>query len=70
VHGFDHNYEYRIWGSFTGKKIYDPNSNFVIPEFRLSKYELISSSPGFLFYPGEKYNPRHLPEVHPPFPGS
>ncbi len=28
------------------------------------------SSPGFLFYPGEKYNPRHLPEIHPPFPGS
>lgn len=70
VHGFDHNYEYRIWGSFTGQKIYDPNSNFVIPEFRLSKYELISQNPGFLFHPGEKYNPSHLPEVHPPFPGS
>lgn len=70
VHGYDHNFEYRIWGSFTGQKIYDPNSNFVIPEFRLSKYELISENPGFLFYPGEKYNPRQLPEVHPPFPGS
>ena len=70
VHGYDHNYEYRIWGSFTGQKIYDPNSNFVIPEFRLSKHELISENPGFLFDPGEKYNPRHLPEVHPPFPGS
>lgn len=69
VHGYDHNYEYRVWGSFTGKKIYDPNSNFVIPEFRLSKYELVSANPGFLFYPGEKYNSRHLPEVHPPFPG-
>lgn len=68
VHGFDHNYEYRLWGTFTGKKIYDPNSNFVIPEFRLSRYELISSDPGFLFYPAEKYNPRYLPEVHPPFP--
>lgn len=68
VHGFDHNYEYRIWGSYTGRKIYDPNSNFVIPEFRLSKYELISQNPGFLFHPGEKYNPRHLPEIHPPFP--
>lgn len=70
VHGYDHNYEYRLWGSFTGKKIYDPNSNFVIPEFRASKYELISTDPGFLFYPSEKYNPRYLPEVHPAFPGS
>jgi hypothetical protein len=68
VHGFDHNYEYRIWGSYTGKMIYDPNSNFKIPEFRISKYELISQNPGFLFYPGEVYNPRNLPAVHPPFP--
>ncbi len=70
VHGYDHNYEYRIWGNYTGQKVYDPNSNFVIPEFRLSRYELISANPGFLFYPGEKYNPRQLPEVHPPYPGS
>lgn len=68
VHGYDHNYEYRIWGSFTGQTIYDPNSNFVVPEFRLSKYEVINPNPGFLFYPGERYNPRQLPEVHPPFP--
>lgn len=68
VHGYDHNYEYRIWGSYTGKMVYDPNSNFKIPEFRLSKYELITENPGFLFYPGETYNPRHLPTVHPPFP--
>jgi len=68
VHGYDHNYEYRIWGSYTGKMVYDPNSNFKIPEFRLSKYELIAENPGFLFHPGETYNPRHLPSVHPPFP--
>ncbi|MAS94596.1 MAG: hypothetical protein CMO55_15460 [Verrucomicrobiales bacterium] len=68
THGYDHNYEYRIWGSFTGKTIYDPNSNFVVPEFRLSKYEVISQNPGFLFYPGETYSPRRLPVKHPPFP--
>ncbi|MBP6785876.1 MAG: hypothetical protein KA152_18925 [Verrucomicrobiales bacterium] len=67
-HGFDHNFEYRIWGSYTGKMIYDPNSNFKLPEFRLSKFELVNQSPGFLFYPGEPYNPRQLPSVHPPFP--
>ncbi len=68
VHGYDHNYEYRIWGSYTGQTIYDPNSNFKVAEFRLSKYELIDANPGFLFHPGERYNPRQLPEVHPPYP--
>ncbi|MEC5125387.1 hypothetical protein VSU19_01385 [Verrucomicrobiales bacterium BCK34] len=67
-HGYDHNYEYRIWGSFVGGGVYDPNSNFIVPEFRITKYELISENPGFLFYPGEEYSPRHLPIKHPPFP--
>lgn len=66
VHGYDNNYEYRIWGSFTGATVYDPNSNFRIPEFRLSKYELISANPGFLFWPGEKTGGRRLPPKHPP----
>ncbi len=68
AHGFDHNYEYRLWGTFTGLEIYDPNSNLVLPEFRLSKYELISENPGFLFYPGEPYKRRGLPPKHPPMP--
>ncbi|MEX2580201.1 MAG: hypothetical protein WD342_14170 [Verrucomicrobiales bacterium] len=68
-HGYDHNFEYRIWGSFTGDTVYDPNSNFVVPEFRLSKFELLDRNPGFVFYPGESYNPRRLPPKHPPFPG-
>ncbi|MDF1852514.1 MAG: hypothetical protein P1U85_16875 [Verrucomicrobiales bacterium] len=66
VHGYDQNYEYRIWGSFTGATVYDPNSNFRIPEFRLSRYELISTNPGFLFWPGEKTGGRRLPPKHPP----
>lgn len=65
IHGYDHNYEYRIWGSFTGATIYDPNSNFRIPEFRLTKYELLSQNPGFLFWPGEQYGTRRLPPKHP-----
>ncbi len=65
-HGFDHNHEYKIWGSFTGQTVYDPNSNFIIPEFRLSGYELISPNPGFLFMPGEGYSPNRLPPKHPP----
>lgn len=67
-HGFDHNFEYRIWGSFTGRVAYDPNSNFEVPIFRLSRYELVSRNPGFVFYPGETYSPKKLPPKHPPTP--
>ncbi|NNE93787.1 MAG: hypothetical protein HKN23_19220 [Verrucomicrobiales bacterium] len=67
-HGFDHNYEYRISGSFTGDEGYDPNSNLVLPEFRPTKFELVSSKPGFLFQPGERYNPKRLPPKIPPVP--
>ena len=49
AHGFDHNSEYKLWGSFTGQKIYDPNSDLILPEFRLTRYELINRNPGFLF---------------------
>jgi len=54
--GFDHNQEYRIWGSFTGRKIYDPNSDLFLPEFQLSRWQLINPSPGWLFRPNEKFN--------------
>jgi hypothetical protein len=60
-HGFDHNYEYRMWGYFTGERVYDPNSNLIIPEFMLQKYELVTQNPGYLFEPQEQYNPRLLP---------
>ena len=68
AHGFDHNAEYRLWGTFTGVKVYDPNSNLILPEFRLSRYQLIDPNPGFLFYPGEPYARRGLPPMHPPTP--
>ncbi len=61
AHGFDHNYEYRIYGSYSGSKVYDPNSNFILPEFVLQDYELARKSPGFLFHPKEKYHPKRLP---------
>ena len=34
-HGFDHNYEYKIYGTFTGDRVYDPNSNKILPSSRL-----------------------------------
>jgi hypothetical protein len=60
-HGFDHNYEYKLYGEFSGQRIYDPNSNQILPEFVLRNYELISTHPGFLFHPKEKFEPRHVP---------
>ncbi|MGB0326062.1 MAG: hypothetical protein ACON4R_06090 [Akkermansiaceae bacterium] len=59
-YGFDTNYEYRIYGSYTGRKLYEPNSNQFLPEFRLTKYELVSKSPGWLFSPADQYDPKRF----------
>lgn len=51
---FDDNYEYRIYGRYTGKTAYEPNSNLKLPVFRLTGYELIDKNPGWLFKPSER----------------
>ncbi|MEM6911991.1 MAG: hypothetical protein AAF555_10470 [Verrucomicrobiota bacterium] len=56
AHGYDNNFEYRLWGRYTGQARYDPNTNLVLPEFELSRYELLNPSPGFLFQPEERYH--------------
>jgi hypothetical protein len=61
AHGYDHNREYRMWGYFTGKKIYDPNSDLFLPEFMLTNWEVKNESPGWLFHPKEKMDGEHLP---------
>jgi hypothetical protein len=55
AHGYDHNYEYKVWGHYTGRKIYDPNSNMSLPEFKASRFECINNNAGWLFSPKEKY---------------
>jgi len=62
IYGFDHNYEYKITGRFTGRDVYDPNANTEFPEFRLTSYTLIDTDPGYLFRPGEIYRPDRFPE--------
>jgi hypothetical protein len=42
--GYDNNYEYRLYGRFSGDKVYEPASNGVYPEFVLKGYELISTT--------------------------
>ena len=59
-YAYDNNYEYRIWGSFTGEDVYEPNSNQFLPEFRLTDYQLIDSAPGGLFHPSDHYDPLRL----------
>ena len=59
-HAYDHNYEYRIWGHYTGQDVYEPNSNLFLPEFKLANYELLKRTPGWLFHPNDHYNPLRL----------
>src|SRR3954463_13953567 len=43
--GFDNNYEYKLYGSFSVEKVYEPASNTIYPEFVLTGYQLISDHP-------------------------
>ena len=63
--GYDHNAEYRVWGRFTGRRIYDPNSDLAIPEFECTRFQLISPSAGWLFKPNERFNGNQLLRVEP-----
>ena len=47
--GFDNNYEYRLYGYFSGDTVYEPASNGVYPEFVLTGYELMSTNPVPIF---------------------
>jgi hypothetical protein len=47
--GSDNNYEYKLYGYFSGDKVYEPASNSIYPEFVLQGYELISTNPPPIF---------------------
>src|SRR5436309_11278299 len=47
--GSDNNYEYRLYGSFSGQTVYEPASNGFYPEFILKRYELVSTNPPAIF---------------------
>ena len=47
--GSDNNYEYKLYGYFSGDKVYEPASNTIYPEFVLKGYELISMNPPPIF---------------------
>jgi len=54
--GTDNGYEYKLYGNFSGEKIYEPASNTIYPEFVLKRYELISTHPVPIFR--SQYNGR------------
>jgi hypothetical protein len=55
-YGFDNNVEYRIHGYYTGREVYEPNSNQFLPEFMLTGHEVLDRQPGWLFRPQDRYD--------------
>ena len=47
--GSDNNYEYKLTGSFSGDKVYEPASNRLYPEFVVKSFDLISTNPPPIF---------------------
>lgn len=47
--GYDNNYEYKLFGFFSGDKVYEPASNRLYPEFILKDFQLISTNPPPIF---------------------
>ncbi len=52
--GVDNNCEYKIYGTYTGEKVYEPVSNQFLPEFLLTGYALRDRNPPPIFPPGSR----------------
>jgi hypothetical protein len=64
VLGSDHGYEYKLYGRFSGDTVYEPASNSFYPEFVLTGYELISTTPApILTTPGSNDPVRRIIET-------
>lgn len=49
--GSDNNYEYRVYGHFTGDTVYEPASNHVYPEFVMTGSTILNQNPPSIFAP-------------------
>jgi len=47
--GSDNNYEYKLYGRFSGDTVYEPASNGFYPEFVLTGYDLVSIRPAPIY---------------------
>jgi hypothetical protein len=62
--GSDHGYEYKLYGYYSGDTVYEPASNAFYPEFVLTGYELISTTPPpILTIPGSNDPTRRIIEM-------
>lgn len=55
--GMDNGYEYRLYGEFSGDRVYEPASNRFFPEFVLHDYDLLTTDPGPIFQSREALDP-------------
>lgn len=66
---YDNNYEYKVYGKYTGKYGYEPNSNLKLPIFKPTGFVETNTDPGWLFKPSEEYNTKAVtlrPVIMPP----
>ncbi len=62
--GSDHGYEYKLYGHYSGDTVYEPASNAFYPEFVLTGYELITTTPPpILVIPGSNDPTRRIIEM-------
>jgi len=62
--GSDHGYEYKLNGYYSGETVYEPASNAFYPEFVLTGYELITTTPPpILVIPGSNDPTRRIIEM-------
>jgi hypothetical protein len=59
-YGYDQNYEYKVRGNYTGRQIYDPNSNQFLDEFMPTNFELTNRQPGWIFKPTDRYDSKRI----------
>jgi hypothetical protein len=58
--GYDNNNEYRLDGYFSGQTVYEPASNAFYPEFVLTGYKVISTTPPQIFRDPKASDPNRL----------
>ena len=63
--GSDNNYEYKLYGDFSGQRVYEPASNGFYPEFVLKGTELRSVSPGTIYKAAGATDPQRRVIAHP-----
>ena len=63
--GSDNNYEFKLFGDFSGETVYEPASNGFYPEFVLKGYELKSVAPGTIYRTPGATDPQRRVIAHP-----